>query len=287
MALNTAVDQALDRSIDQYRVFGNPIHHSKSPSIHQQFAQATQQHINYQTQLVELDEFEHTVKAFFAAGGKGLNITVPFKQRAFTMAQILSPAAQKAEAANTLYVNEHGELVADNTDGMGLVRDICHNLNGQLNAKRILVLGAGGAVRGVLQPILAQLPKQVVIANRTFNKAQTLAASFAGLGAIEALPMDQLTGPFDWIINGTSASLAGDLPTLPDGLLSNNSRCYDMMYSAQKTVFNAWAMDQGAAHANDGLGMLVEQAAQSFQLWRGILPPTADVLLALRNELKT
>lgn len=275
-----------DTPIDQYRVFGNPIHQSKSPSIHKAFALATEQQINYQAQLVAENEFEHTVKEFFAQGGKGLNITVPFKQRAFAMAQALSPAAEKAEAANTLYLNEQGQLVADNTDGMGLVWDICHNLNGELKAKRVLILGAGGAVRGVLQPILAQLPKQVVIANRTFSKAQTLASSFADLGNIEAVPMDQLQGPFDWIINGTSASLAGDLPQLPDGLLASNGRCYDMMYSAQTTVFNAWALHQGAAFANDGLGMLVEQAAQSFNLWRGMLPPTATVLSTLRSELK-
>jgi len=272
--------------IDQYRVFGNPIHHSKSPNIHKAFAHATKQQINYQAQLVAENKFEHTVKAFFADGGKGLNITVPFKQRAFAMAQVLSPAAEKAEAANTLYLNEQGQLVADNTDGMGLVRDITHNLSGELKAKRILVLGAGGAVRGVLQPILAQLPRQVVIANRTFSKAQTLAALVASLGDIEAVPIELLKGPFDWIINGTSASLAGDLPTLPKGLLTNSSRCYDMMYSAQTTIFNAWALKQGAAHANDGLGMLVEQAAQSFNLWRGIMPPTAQVLSTLRSELE-
>ena len=274
-----------ETQIDQYRVFGNPIHQSKSPNIHMAFAQATKQQINYQAQLVAEDEFEHAVKEFFADGGKGLNITVPFKQRAFAMAQVLSPAAEKAEAANTLYFNDQGQLVADNTDGMGLVRDISHNLSGELKAKRILVLGAGGAVRGVLQPILAQLPAQVIIANRTYSKACDLAALFTGLGTIEAVPMDQLQGPFDWIINGTSASLAGDLPPLPEGLLTNSSRCYDMMYSAQTTVFNAWALKQGVAHADDGLGMLVEQAAQSFNLWRGVLPPTAEVLSSLRSEL--
>jgi shikimate dehydrogenase len=274
-----------DTQIDQYRVFGNPIHQSKSPSIHKAFALATEQQINYQAQLVAEDEFEHTVTEFFVSGGKGLNITVPFKQRAFAMAQTLSPAAQKAEAANTLYLNNQGQLVADNTDGMGLVRDICHNLSGELKGKRILVLGAGGAVRGVLQPILAQLPAQVTIANRTHSKACDLAASFTDLGSIAAVPMDQLQGPFDWIINGTSASLAGDLPPLPEGLLTNTSRCYDMMYSADTTVFNAWAIEQGAAQADDGLGMLVEQAAQSFNLWRGILPPTATVLSALRSGL--
>jgi shikimate dehydrogenase len=276
-----------DTAIDQYRVFGNPIHQSKSPNIHKAFAQATDQHINYQAQLVKDDEFEETVKDFFAKGGKGLNITVPFKQRAFAMAQVLSAAAKKAEAANTLYLNAQGQLVAENTDGMGLVRDICHNLKGQLAAKRILILGAGGAVRGVLQPVLAQFPTQVVIANRTYSKACDLAALFTDIGPIQATPMAQLKGPFDWIINGTSASLAGDIPPLPQGLITNTSRCYDMMYSAQTTVFNEWALNQGAQQADDGLGMLVEQAAQSFNLWRGVLPPTDEVLLTLRRELKS
>lgn len=276
-----------DTAIDQYRVFGNPIHQSKSPNIHKAFAQATDQHINYQAQLVKDDEFEETVKDFFAKGGKGLNITVPFKQRAFAMAQVLSAAAKKAEAANTLYLNAQGQLVAENTDGMGLVRDICNNLKGQLAAKRILVLGAGGAVRGVLQPVLAQFPTQVVIANRTYSKACDLAALFTDIGPIQATPMAQLKGPFDWIINGTSASLAGDIPPLPQGLITNTSRCYDMMYSAQTTVFNEWALNQGAQQADDGLGMLVEQAAQSFNLWRGVLPPTDEVLLTLRRELKS
>ncbi|MCO4836855.1 MAG: shikimate dehydrogenase [Oceanospirillaceae bacterium] len=277
---------SIDTTIDQYRVFGNPIHQSKSPNIHKQFAKAVHQHINYQAKLVAEGEFEDTVKAFFAQGGKGLNITVPFKQRAFAMAKVLSPAAKKAEAANTLYLNAQGQLVADNTDGMGLVRDICHNLKGQLATKRILVLGAGGAVRGVLQPILAQLPAQVIIANRTYSKACDLAELFTDIGPIQATPMAQLSGSFDWIINGTSASLAGDLPPLPQGLITNTSRCYDMMYSAQTTVFNQWALKQGAQQADDGLGMLVEQAAQSFNLWRGVLPPTDGVLLALRRELK-
>jgi len=276
-----------DTAIDQYRVFGNPIHQSKSPNIHKAFAQATDQHINYQAQLVKDDEFEETVKDFFAKGGKGLNITVPFKQRAFAMAQVLSAAAKKAEAANTLYLNAQGQLVAENTDGMGLVRDICHNLKGQLAAKRILILGAGGAVRGVLQPVLAQFPTQVVIANRTYSKACDLAELFTDTGPIQATPMAQLKGPFDWIINGTSASLAGDIPPLPQGLITNTSRCYDMMYSAQTTVFNEWALNQGAQQADDGLGMLVEQAAQSFNLWRGVLPPTDEVLLTLRRELKS
>ncbi|MDC1341536.1 shikimate dehydrogenase, partial [Oceanospirillaceae bacterium] len=142
-------------------------------------------------------------------------------------------------------------------------------------------------VRGVLQPVLAQFPTQVVIANRTYSKACDLAELFTDTGPIQATPMAQLKGPFDWIINGTSASLAGDIPPLPQGLITNTSRCYDMMYSAQTTVFNEWALNQGAQQADDGLGMLVEQAAQSFNLWRGVLPPTDEVLLTLRRELKS
>ena len=271
--------------IDQYRVIGNPIKQSKSPSIHMAFSKATAEPINYEIQEAQDHNFEQIVEAFFAANGKGLNITMPFKQRAYAMAQVKSLAAQKAEAANTLYLNEQGQLVADTTDGVGLVRDICTNLGGELKGKKVLVLGAGGAVRGVLQPMLAQLPASLVVSNRTHSKALSLAQGFQDLGPIEALEMDKLQGPFDWIINGTAASLSGDLPPLPKGLVNQNTRCYDMMYSANTTVFNRWALDQGAAKADDGLGMLVEQAAESFSIWRGILPPTHDVLKALRAEL--
>lgn len=270
---------------DQYRVIGNPIKQSKSPSIHMAFSKATAEPVNYEIQEAQDHNFEQIVEAFFAANGKGLNITMPFKQRAYAMAQVKSLAAQKAEAANTLYLNEQGQLVADTTDGVGLVRDICTNLGGELKGKKVLVLGAGGAVRGVLQPILAQLPASLVVSNRTHSKALSLAQGFQDLGSIEALEMDKLQGPFDWIINGTAASLSGDLPPLPKGLVNQNTRCYDMMYSANTTVFNRWALDQGAAKADDGLGMLVEQAAESFSIWRGILPPTHDVLKALRAEL--
>jgi shikimate dehydrogenase len=271
--------------MDQYQVLGNPIKHSKSPQIHQQFAANTQQDIAYSAQLVAEGDFEHYVKDFFAQGGKGLNITVPFKQQAFAMAKHPSAAASLAQAANTLWCNEKGEICADNTDGVGMVRDITVNLGGELTAKRILILGAGGAVRGVLEPVLGQKPAQLVIANRTVAKAEQLAQAVGHLGQVTACGFANLSGSFDWIINGTAASLSGALPPLPDGLLAPQARTYDMMYSANKTVFSEWAEEQGAISAADGLGMLVEQAAASFSIWRGVQPQTQSVLSWLRQQL--
>jgi len=271
--------------MDQYQVLGNPIKQSKSPQIHAQFASNTAQDVEYSAQLVPESDFEQVVEDFFASGGKGLNITVPFKQRAFSLAQHPSAAANLAQAANTLWLNEFGEVCADNTDGVGMVRDITVNLGAELSAKRILILGAGGAVRGVLEPLLAQKPAQVVIANRTLSKAQALAEAVASLGPVQACSFEHLQGPFDWIINGTSASLSGDLPPLPEGLLQASTQTYDMMYGAQATVFSQWAMAHGVAKASDGLGMLVEQAAESFTIWRGVRPTTAGVLSWLRQQL--
>ncbi|MDP6969185.1 MAG: shikimate dehydrogenase [Gammaproteobacteria bacterium] len=271
--------------MDQYRVVGNPIKHSKSPQIHQQFAASTQQDIEYSAQLVAEDDFEQFVHDFFAKGGKGLNITVPFKQRAFAMAQHPSTVASMAQAANTLWCNEAGELCADNTDGVGMVRDIMLNLGGHLAGRRILVLGAGGAVRGVLALVMAQRPALLVIANRTPSKAQQLVESMHYLGRVKTCSFAELEGPFDWVINGTAASLTGDLPPLPDGLLAPQARTYDMMYGAEPTVFSRWARAQGAVVADDGLGMLVEQAAESFAIWRGVRPNTRQVLSWLRQQL--
>ncbi len=271
--------------MDQYRVLGNPIKQSKSPYIHGQFAHSTAQELEYLAQLVEVDQFEDYVTNFFAKGGKGLNVTLPFKQRAFALAKHPSAAASLAAAANTLWCNEAGEICADNTDGVGMVRDITINLGGRLTGKRILMLGAGGAVRGVLEPVLAQQPSQLVIANRTLSKAQELAQAVAHLGAVEACGFTELSGQFDWVINGTSASLSGDLPPLPEGILARGARTYDMMYGAEPTVFSQWAMAQGAQQADDGLGMLVEQAAESFTIWRGVRPASDQVLAQLRAQL--
>nr|ACY24846.1 AroE shikimate 5-dehydrogenase [uncultured organism] len=270
---------------DQYAVFGNPINHSKSPVIHRQFAEQTGQDLHYAKQLVEVDAFVKTAQAFFAEGGKGLNVTIPFKVEAFHFAQQLTPRAQCAGAVNTLALQADGKILGDNTDGIGMVHDM-HNLGWELRGKRILVLGAGGAVRGILQPVLAEHPSQVIIANRTVSKAEELAAHFHDLGDVKAKAFEALNGEqFDIVINGTSASLSGDLPPLPNGLLSSNASCYDLMYGAEPTVFLKWAAEQGAVELADGLGMLVGQAAEAFYLWRQIRPEVVPVITALRRQL--
>ncbi|MCJ8169361.1 shikimate dehydrogenase [Atopomonas sediminilitoris] len=272
--------------LDQYGVFGNPIGHSKSPLIHRLFAEQTRQTMNYEALLAPLDGFATFASDFFARGGRGANVTVPFKEQAFALATQLSERAERAGAVNTLCRHADGTLLGDNTDGAGLVRDLMINAQWPLKAQRILLLGAGGAVRGVLQPLLAQQPSEIVIANRTLSKAEALAQHFADLGPVLASEFAWLQQPFDIIINGTSASLSGALPPLPAAVIrAGHTRCYDMMYSAEPTAFNQWAQDLGAAACMDGLGMLVEQAAEAFLLWRGVRPDSAPVLAALREQL--
>lgn len=269
---------------DQYAVFGNPIEHSKSPIIHSQFAKLTDQNLVYNKQKVDIDGFADAAKAFFADGGKGLNITVPFKLDAYQFADQLSQRARQAGAINTLVLAEDGSIKGDNTDGIGMVTDITENLDWQIKDKKVLILGAGGAVRGVLGPLLAHNPKVVVIANRTVEKAKQLATAFGQSGKLLGIGFDGLKElEFDLVINGTSASLAGDLPPLPDTLLANGACCYDMMYAKDPTVFMQWATHHGAKSTADGLGMLVEQAAESFRLWRGVKPPTQSVIELLRE----
>ena len=270
---------------DQYAVFGNPINHSKSPHIHRQFAEQTGQDMHYAKQLVEETAFSQTAATFFSQGGKGLNITVPFKLDAFKFAHAITPRAKRAGAVNTLALQTNGSILGDNTDGIGMVHDM-HNLGWILRDKRILVLGAGGAVRGVLQPLLEEQPRQLVVVNRTLAKAQELELQFQDLGDIRALSYEQLAGEkFDVVINGTSASLAGDLPPLPANLLADNAYCYDMMYSAEPTVFMDWATLNGAVEVADGLGMLVGQAAEAFYLWRHIRPEVVPVIMAMRRQI--
>jgi shikimate dehydrogenase len=271
---------------DRYAVMGNPIKHSKSPQIHADFADQTGQKLNYEAMLVEEGHFNASVQAFFTAGGKGLNITVPFKQQAWTLADCRTPRAELAGAVNTLYRDELGRLWGDNTDGAGLVRDILHNHQGSIAGKRVLILGAGGAVRGLLAPLLEQQPALVWIANRTQSRAEQLAKDFGHLGALKASGFADLHGlQFDMVINGTAASLQGELPPLPDDLLHRGAWCYDMMYAAEPTLFSRWAMAHGAAVALDGLGMLVEQAAESFLRWRRVEPVTAPVIARIRTQL--
>ncbi len=271
---------------DQYAVFGNPIAHSKSPDIHAEFAKTTEQDIKYNRQLVDEDKFAEAAQAFFENGGKGLNITVPFKLDAYDFADSLTKRARQAGAVNTLIAKDDGTVVGDNTDGMGIIRDITINQEWLISRKTVIILGAGGAVRGILGPLLAENPSKVYIANRTIEKAQQLATAFSREGNIEGLGFDQLPWhAADLIINGTSASLSGDLPPLPEAIVGAQTYCYDMMYGKEPTVFLKWAKERGSYHLADGLGMLVEQAAESFYCWRDVLPGTQAVIDKLRESL--
>ncbi|MEG0859483.1 MAG: shikimate dehydrogenase [Pseudomonas sp.] len=271
--------------MDQYVVFGNPIGHSKSPLIHRLFADQTGQQLEYSTLLAPLDDFSMCAQGFFKQG-LGANVTVPFKEEAYRLVDSLTPRAQRAGAVNTLSKLADGSLQGDNTDGAGLVRDLTVNAGVQLTGKRILLLGAGGAVRGVLEPLLAHNPASLVIANRTVEKAEQLAREFADLGPVAASGFSWLQEPVDLIINATSASLAGELPPISASLIEpGKTVCYDMMYGKEPTPFCRWASEYKAAKVLDGLGMLAEQAAEAFFIWRGVRPDTAPVLDELRRQL--
>ncbi len=271
---------------DRYAVFGNPIKHSKSPQIHTLFAEQTKQPLIYTAELVETGQFNQAVKYFIKNNGKGLNITVPFKEDAWACATQRSTRAQRAGAVNTLVVKVDGELYGDTTDGVGLVRDLLQNHSIQIKNKDVLIVGAGGAVRGILEEILAQQPASLLIANRTKQKAEQLAKDFSELGSIKGCGLDEINDTsFDIVINGTSASLKGDLPPLPGSIFRENSCSYDMMYAAQATPFMQWSTNNGATTVFDGLGMLVEQAAESFYLWRDVRPETKPVVQHIRNLL--
>lgn len=268
---------------DRYAVIGNPIEHSKSPAIHAAFAQQTGQDIEYSRMLGDLEEFESDVRDFFAEGGRGLNVTVPFKERAFQLADELSDRARSAGAVNTLIPLDDGRIRGDNTDGVGLVTDLGCNHRFDFAGARILLLGAGGASRGVLRPLLAEAPSELVIANRTASKAEALAADMVLLGPVSGCGLDALGGRrFDLIVNGTAAGLDDEVPPIPGDCLAPGGWTYDMMYASEPTAFVRWGLAHGAAKALDGLGMLVEQAAESFFLWRGVRPDTEAVITAMR-----
>lgn len=270
---------------DRYAVMGNPIAHSKSPFIHARFAEQTAQHLRYDAIRVELDGFGAAVAAFHAAGGRGLNVTVPFKQEAWALAAQRTARAERAGAVNTLWWDDADVLHGDTTDGVGLVRDLCDNHGLRLAGKRILLLGAGGAVRGVLEPLIEQRPSALVIANRTAHKAVELAEDFKTLGPTTGCGFDALAGapPFDLVINGTAAGLSGEVPPIPANAFAVNAWAYDMMYAQEPTAFVRWALAHGAKQACDGLGMLVEQAAEAFWIWRRIRPETGPVIAQLRG----
>ncbi|MFT6927910.1 MAG: shikimate dehydrogenase [Psychromonas sp.] len=272
--------------MDHYAVFGNPIKQSKSPFIHTLFAQQTQEKMVYSAIEPVKEDFETALKDFFSSQGKGCNITAPFKEQAYQYAQQLTERAELAGAVNTLKLTDDGVLIGDNTDGAGLILDLINN-HVTLKGARILLIGAGGAARGVCGPLLAEQPQELIITNRTFAKAQTLTTIFTKLGNISACELSKLSGEFDLIINSTSASLQGQVPLISAELIRPETAIYDMMYSAQVTPFNAWAKDKGARFTIDGLGMLVGQAAESFAIWRGVKPGAKQVLNELRHNLAT
>lgn len=272
--------------MDKYVVFGNPIAQSKSPLIHTLFARQTAQQMVYTAELAPIDGFREAADNFFASGGRGCNITAPFKEDAYQYATQLTERAKLAGAVNTLKKLDDGVILGDNTDGEGLVQDLLQN-QVELSGKRILLVGAGGAARGVILPLLAQKPEKLVITNRTLGKAEQLAELFSPYGKIEAVPLDALEQPdFDVIINSTSAGLTGQLPSISEQLITPSVTCYDMVYSSKITVFNQWAKELGAGKALDGLGMLVGQAAESFMLWRGIRPGAKQVQRELRRLMQ-
>jgi len=274
----------LDPVRDNYAVMGNPIAHSKSPIIHTSFADQTSQPINYQAIHVPEGLFTSAVQQFRELGGKGLNITVPYKLDAYRLCNSLTIRAQAAMAVNTLWFGDEGQISGDNTDGVGLLHDLLNN-HIQVQGSKILIIGAGGAVRGILGPLAEQQPESILIANRTVNKAIDLASSMHA-NNISACGIDTLEnkGNFDVIINGTSSGLKGELPPLPTSIISKETCCYDMVYGDTETVFNQWCKKHGASKALDGLGMLVEQAAESFFIWRGVKPTSQQVINMLRKD---
>jgi len=267
---------------DQYGVVGHPIAHSWSPFIHGMFAKATAQNLVYRLFDIPPDNFRREALRLFTSGVRGLNVTLPHKQAAAELVNELTPRAERAQAVNTIAFFEDTSLLGDNTDGLGLTADLERNLGLNLADKRVLILGAGGAVRGVLAPLLERDLRALVIANRTPDRARRLAAEFADLGQVSGCGFADVDGPpYDLIVNATSASLHGDMPDMPAGLVDERTVCYDMAYGRGHTPFTLWAKSLHAARATKGWGMLVEQAAESFLLWRGIRPDTQPVLQAL------
>lgn len=267
-----------------YAVFGNPIKHTRSPQLHHAFARQLGESLRYETRQPPLDDFAGGFQTFVAQEqGLGGNVTVPFKEDALRLADVVSDRARQAGAVNTLVVGKDGRLYGDNTDGIGLVRDLDRQ-GISLTGKRVLVLGAGGAVRGILGPFLSRQPAALMIANRTAAKAQALAELFADQGPVSGGGYDDVEGQWDIVLNGTSASLSGALPPLPTGCLAEGAVAYDMVYGAEPTPFMAWASQQGA-RTSDGLGMLVEQAAEAYLLWRNKRPDTAPIHAEMRASL--
>lgn len=282
--MNEELSAATD-SVDQYGVVGHPITHSHSPFIHGLFAKQTGQAMVYRRHDVPAEQFREWIRGFFGSGGRGLNVTIPHKVVAADIADELTPRALRAGAVNTLAVQKDRRILGDNTDGVGLIRDLTENLGLTITRRRILIIGAGGATRGIIAPLLAFEPVELVVANRTADRAQALVAQFEDLGAIRGCGISDLSvGTFDIVINATSASLTGDMPSIPSEIISATTACYDLAYCKTETPFTRWALDRGCESATQGWGMLVEQAAEAFCLWRGVRPETAPVLAALAGH---
>ena len=268
-----------------YAVVGNPVEHSRSPYIHQLFANQTEEAVDYCAVKVDPDSFDSFVKKFFDDGGAGLNVTVPFKEAAYRLTERHGPRAMLARSVNTLYLDDSGTLCGENTDGIGLVRDIQDNNSFPIQEKRVLLVGAGGAARGALAELVNHGPASVILVNRTFSKAEQLKEEFDSFAPVEAFSYDNFEATeFDLIVNATSLGLTGNLPPLEKNVLAPGCCCYDMMYGAGGTGFVQWAKENGAALALDGIGMLVEQAAESFSIWRGKKPETGAVISLLREQ---
>jgi shikimate dehydrogenase len=267
---------------DQYGVVGHPISHSWSPFIHGLFAKQTAQHMVYRLYDIPPDDFRVQVLEFFGRGGRGLNVTVPHKEAAADIANALTERADRAGAVNTLIMQDDHTLLGDNTDGHGLITDLQKNLALEITNERVLILGAGGATRGVVAPLLSLGPTELVIANRTPERAVNLASLFSDLGSVRGCGFEDVgDDPFDLVINATAAGLSGSVPNVEGNVIASHSVCYDMSYSKSATPFVAWSIEQGCARAHKGWGMLVEQAAEAFTLWRGVRPDTEPVLTAL------
>jgi shikimate dehydrogenase len=272
---------------DRYAVFGSPIKHSKSPRIHQLFAEQTKQPMEYTAKEVPAENFKATTMEFFSHGGKGLNCTLPLKELAWALANNSTERAELSKAVNTLVLQPNGKILGDNTDGCGLVIDLTVNNGIKLKDTKILLLGAGGASRGILGPLLEHSPRYLFLANRTRKKAVDLAAEFSLYGEVEGCGYSELKGKqFDLIINATSASLYDDMPPLENGMLTEKGVCYDLAYGNRPTAFVRWGVMQNARLCLDGLGMLVEQAAEAFYLWRKARPDTKPVIEALNAARK-
>ncbi len=268
----------------RYVLFGHPVSHSWSPFIHAMFARQFDHVVDYKLRDVSPAEFRHAVINFFVEGGGGANVTLPHKPAAAEIVNDLSARAERARAVNTIIRRSATELYGENTDGVGLVTDLTRNLGVTLGGARLLILGAGGAVRGVLAPLLEQEPREICIANRTPERAQRLREEFSDLGDISASNFDAVDNrPWDLIINATAASLAGEVPALPPDAVGPDTVCYDMAYGRSDTAFMLWAIGRGSTRAYKGWGMLVEQAAESYLLWHGMRPETRPVMDALER----